>query len=276
MKVAVAQFTPIHRDVAANKTRMEHIIAETRADLIVFPELSLSGYVFENATAISPYSQTREELSNWISQIADYHQCMVIFGFSEKYGSELFNSAAIVQPGKSISIYRKTHLFFQERHCFSPGNSGFIVVEHFSTGAKVGCMICYDWRFPESARTLALAGADLIAAPSNLITETWPLVMPARAVENRVFLAVANRAGQESIRMESGEDWTVAFNGKSCLISPNGEKIIEMQLENARYEIAEIEFTISRNKQVNSINDIFEDRRPEYYGTIIRPHESNH
>ncbi|MFW5702332.1 MAG: nitrilase-related carbon-nitrogen hydrolase, partial [Bacteroidota bacterium] len=125
---------------------------------------------------------------------------------------------------------------------------------------NIGTMICYDWRFPEAARTLALNGADLIICPSNLVTDVWHLVMPARALENKVYLAVANRIGRES---SCGEE--LFFNGKSAIYGYNGQPMAIAGPEEEIVLSAEIDPAATRDKKFNEFNDLFSDRRPEMY-----------
>jgi predicted amidohydrolase len=118
-------------------------------------------------------------------------------------------------------------------------------------------MICYDWRFPESARALALQGADLIVCPSNLVTHIWRMAMPVRAFENKVYLAVANRTGAEH---NAGED--VAFNGQSAIYGYNGSVLADAPAEGDAIVIAELHPEQTRDK---AFNDIFKDRREDMY-----------
>jgi predicted amidohydrolase len=121
-------------------------------------------------------------------------------------------------------------------------------------------MICYDWRFPESARTLALKGADVIVCPSNLVTHVWRMAMPVRAFENKVYLAVANRTGAEH---NAGED--VSFNGQTAIYSYTGTVLVDASATDDAVVIAEIDPSETRSKSFNSINDIMKDRREEWY-----------
>ncbi len=121
-------------------------------------------------------------------------------------------------------------------------------------------MICYDWRFPEAARTLALEGADLIALPSNLVTKFWPRAMPARALDNHIYLIVANRIGKE-IR----NDEELVFNGKSVIYDYNGTELAIAPSEEETVITTTIYPEKSRNKSINQINDIFKDRKIKYY-----------
>jgi predicted amidohydrolase len=157
-------------------------------------------------------------------------------------------------------VYRKSHLFAREKHCFDPGDTGFFVVHVPERDLRIGMMICYDWRFPEAARTLALKGADLIVAPSNLVTHIWRAVMPARAVENKVYLAVANRCGPD---VNNGEE--LSFNGQSAIYSYNGDVLASANATEPAVIIAEIEPERTRTKSFNEWNDIFADRRPDLY-----------
>jgi predicted amidohydrolase len=121
-------------------------------------------------------------------------------------------------------------------------------------------MICYDWRFPEAARTLALQGADLIACPANLVTTLSGKVFPARAIENKVYVAVANRIGEECL----GEE-TLLFRGESAIYDYVGERMAQASFGNEEILYAEIDPQSTRKKSFNSVNDIFKDRRPDMY-----------
>lgn len=252
MRCTVLQFTPLHRDVDANTTSIVDLIARTESDVLVFPELATSGYFFTSREASAACAEPVEgDHLRAIIATAREHGRVVICGFAELDGTSVYNSAIIIAPDTPPRVYRKTHLFYKERSCFDEGNTGFFVVNVPHLDVNIGTMICYDWRFPESARTLALRGADLIAVPSNLVTELWPRVMPARAIENKVYVAVANREGSEE---QGGE--VVSFNGRSMIYGYNGD---------ALGMSAELDPAATRVKSFNSINDIFSDRRPEYY-----------
>ncbi len=138
----------------------------------------------------------------------------VVVGLPEQVGNQCYNSAILVGPTGFIGLYRKAHLFFEETLFFSPGNTG---LEVWDIGmAKVGVLICFDWIYPEAARTLALKGADVLAHPSNLVLPHCPDAMVTRCLENRVFSVTANRVGQES----RGGKQPLTFIGKSEVVSP--------------------------------------------------------
>ncbi len=191
---------------------------------------------------------------------------MVAVGFAERDGDRLFNSCLVIRPGDAETrVYRKTHLFYKERLCFDVGDTGFFVVEDVERDVRVGPMICYDWRFPESARVLTLLGADLIVSPSNLVTDAWRIVMPARAIENKVYVAVANRAGEE----KRGDE-ALLFKGASAVYGYNGKTLCEAGPADDDVSYAEIFPHKTRDKSFNPINDILRDRQPRHYGPLVR------
>lgn len=266
MRVACVQFAPSFGNLDANTQRIVDHIAHIDADVIVFPELATSGYfhlgVDEVSCIAEPVHTPGTGVHNQrIIDAATIHNKVVICGIAESDGSQFYNAAIIA--GKGIDkplVYRKTHLFYKETLGFTPGNSGFFThyIEHLD--CTIGTMICYDWRFPESARALALDGADLIVCPSNLVTHIWRMAMPVRAFENKVYLAVANRTGSEH---NAGED--VSFNGQTAIYGYNGNVLADASAEVDAVVIAEIHPEQTRDKSFNSINDIFADRREEMY-----------
>jgi len=261
MRIATVQFCPVLRNVEANLTKIIDDIHAIDADVIVFPELATSGYLFLSTEEALPYSLTIG--GDGIARVVEAATSagkVVITGFCERDGDVLYNSALICGNGIEPQVYRKTHLFYKEAEVFAPGNTGFNVFELPHLDCTLGIMICYDWRFPESSRTLALKGADVIVAPSNLITHIWKMAMPVRALENKVYLAVANRTGSETNLDES-----VIFNGCSTIYAYNGSVLAEADATSDAIVIATIDPVETRSKQFNSVNELFRDRRPDLY-----------
>ena len=196
-----------------------------------------------------------------MQEIATDKNKIICFGFPEKDGNKQYNSCALLFPDKSLSaLYRKTHLFYKEKLCFDPGDTGFFVVRDEDRDVNIGPMICYDWRFPEASRTLGLKGADIIVCPSNLVTDVWHLAMPARALENKLYLAVTNRTGTEN---RGGEE--VFFKGMSAVYAYNGQPMCKADMTEETVLTAEIYPEKTRDKSFNEFNDVFRDRRPELY-----------
>jgi predicted amidohydrolase len=187
-----------------------------------------------------------------------------VAGFAEKNGDRLYNAAGVVAAGRPLACYRKVHLFGFEREVFDPGDGGFPVVEH--VGLRVGTMVCFDWMFPEAARTLALAGADLIAHPSNLVLPWCQRAMPLRALENGVYAATANRVGREARSPRP----PLAFTGGSLVAGPDGTVLAQAPTEGPARIEAEIDPARARDKRLPSGNDRLAERRPGAYHPTLR------
>jgi len=129
--------------------------------------------------------------------------------------------------------------------------------------AKVGIMICFDWFYPEAARTLALKGAEILCHPSNLILPHCPDAMVTRCLENRVFSVTANRIGQE----ERGGKQALTFIGKSEVVSPGGKILHRAQPDKEELTVVDIDVTEARDKRLNPYNDLFRDRQPHLYAS---------
>ena len=180
-------------------------------------------------------------------------------GIAEQDENRVYNSAVVIGPNGYLGKYRKIHLFGTEKNCFDQGN---LPLKVFDIGsARVGVMICFDWRFPETARTLALSGADLIAHPSNLVLPHCPQAIITRCLENRVFAATANRVGTEE-RIPGNP---LNFIGQSQVVDPDGNILCRASETKEETKVVEIDIGKSRNKSINSGDNLFADRRPDLY-----------
>jgi predicted amidohydrolase len=265
INIAIVQFTPVWNNKAENYKRVDAILANLQADIIVLPELCTTGYSFLTKKEALAAADTVTETADYFQVYANKNNAVIIAGFAEKEKDEVYNSAIIVSPAKQYEVYRKTHLFFKEKDCFATGNTGFKVIQHPLKDCRIGVMVCYDWRFPESARTLALMGADVIACPANLVTAVWEIGMKSRALENNIFVAVANRCGTEKRILANGTGQQLTFTGKSAVYNINGAELIQADTENDTILNYTIDISASRNKKFNEYNDIFKDRNPSLY-----------
>jgi predicted amidohydrolase len=249
---------------------MEALTSGTRADVIVFPELCTTGYFFTSRDEVAGVAEEASgTTAEFFRAMANRHDAVVVAGFAEADHGRLFNSCIVVVPEQEKAfIYRKTHLFYKETLCFDVGDTGFFVVHDARRDVRIGPMVCYDWRFPEAARVLTLKGADLIVCPANLVTEAWQMVMPARAIENKVYLAVANRVGSES---RYGE--TLVFKGASAIYSWNGQLLSQASPQGDAVLTADVRPAETRDKSFNPLNDVLADRRPELYGRLTERDE---
>ena len=261
MRVGFYQFDPHFGEVPKNLDLVTAKLEQADADLIVLPELFASGYQFlsqEEAQQLAepvPDGPTVRRLVD----IAKRRKMHLVAGLPERCGSYCYNSAVVVGPSGFLGCYRKTHLFYEETRYFTPGDSGFLV---WDIGfAKIGIMICFDWYYPEAARTLAMRGADIICHPSNLVLPNCPDSMPVRCLENRVFAVTCNRIGSES----RGGKERLTYIGQSEVVTPKG--IIQHRASSDREEltIVEIDPAQARNKNLNRYNDLLRDRRTSLY-----------
>jgi len=262
MKIALVQFCPRYGNKEANLQTILDRLNDTSAELVIYPELCTSGYLFYSKEETSKLAEPMEgDTIALMQKKASELGKIIILGFIEKEEEKIYNSAVAIFPDKKMTkVYRKTHLFYKEKFCFDAGNTGFWNVYYPDFDINIGLMICYDWRFPEAARTLGLLGVDLIACPSNLITDVWHLAMPARALENKVYLAVANRTGTEERDLDS-----LFFKGESGIWSYNGKILARAGIYEDIIIEAEIDPEQTRNKSFNEYNNIFSDRRPDMY-----------
>lgn len=260
MRVGFVQIDCRFGEIENNAFQAAHWISQQRADLWVLPELFNTGYQFVSKREVAalaepvPNGPTTERLI----RMAKESKAHIVAGLAERSGKTFYNSAVLVGPKGLIARYRKIHLFYEETRWFTPGNLPFQV--HPVGKARVGMMICFDWFFPESARSLALLGADIIAHPSNLVLPYCPDAMPTRCLENRLFAVTANRVGSESRGKE-----TLTYIGMSEVVDPKGKILYRASDKNEEAYVVEIDPKLARNKSLNRYNDLLKDRRNRFY-----------
>jgi len=224
INVALAQIATKIGDKSHNLRVIENICTDAReknTELIIFPELSLTGYICRD-----DFYQLAENINgtsvNYVKKIAKKNDMFIVFGMPTigKVKNVIYNSSIIVSPDEKIYSYDKlylpTHSVFEEKRYFRQGNK----IKTFDVkGLKVGMSICYDLYFPEIYRILALEGAELVicisASPSTR-KEYFEILIKARAIENGIFMVLVNRVG-----IEDG----LSFWGGSQIVGPNGDII---------------------------------------------------
>jgi predicted amidohydrolase len=268
MRVAFVQFNPQFGRISDNIEKATSLMVSIDADLIVLPELSFSGYVFTSRDEASSMAESVPDgfTMKRMAELSARLDCGIIYGFPEYHKGNLYNSCAFVSPGSEIEVYRKLHLYYYEKDWFEAGDKPLNVFEF--RGCRIGMMICYDWIYPEVARTLALRGAHLICHPANLVMSHCQNAMITRCLENRIFTLTANRIGREA----RGE-FDFEFTGESQILSPEGKILYRASKDKEEYGVADIDTRASENKVMNLKNDLWKDRRAEFYGILERGNE---
>jgi predicted amidohydrolase len=259
MKVGYVQTAPIFGNKEQNIRQVESLLKNKKGDLIVLPELFATGYTFISKEEARSLAEDLNGLTaQFLEKMAKSTGAVIVGGFIEKENGEIYNSAMIVKKTGIIDTYKKIHLYYKEKLWFSAGNQELKVYE--LDDFKLGIMICFDWIFPETARTLALLGADIIAHPANLVLPYCQKAMVTRCLENRVYSITSNRIGQE----KRGND-NFIFTGGSQITSYNGDVLSSAPKDEVYVDFIEIDIKKARDKRLNEYNDLLRDRRPDYY-----------
>jgi N-carbamoylputrescine amidase len=200
-----------------------------------------------------------------------YKMAIVVPIYEEDQPGVYYNTAAVIDAdGKYLGKYRKTHIphcnpGFWEKFYFRPGNLGYPIFE--TAFAKVGVYICYDRHFPEGARALGLAGAEIVFNPSatvaGLSEYLWKLEQPAHAVANGYFVGAINRVGWE-------KPWKIGeFYGQSYFCDPRGQFVAEGPRDADAVVVADL--NLDQIEQVRNVWQFYRDRRPDAYGPLVQP-----
>ncbi|KJR45003.1 Aliphatic amidase amiE [Desulfosporosinus sp. I2] len=275
-KCAVVQSNPRIGDKAYNLARIletMEIAAANGSKLIAFTEAELTGYCFNDLHEAKIYSEEVPGRSTGkIINQAREHDLYVVVGLLENFQGKLFNSTVLIGPEGIIGKYRKTHRIYLGADRFS--EKGDIPYTVYSTPiGNIGLIICYDLLFPEACRALALQGADIIINSTNLPLGTENFIetlLPARALENRVFMIASSRVG-----MERG----MSFIGASSIVDPYGRFLARAGSDQEEIIYADLKVGKARSKQTiikpgEYEFDIFKDRRTEFYGEICLKREN--
>ena len=268
IKLALAQISSKREDKKENLRKIEEFIIKAKeqgADLVIFPELSLTGYVlhdqvYELAEVIPGPSTKR------IEELAKRTGMHIIFGMpelSEKTEATIFNTAVFIGPtgfiGKFRKMYLPTHSVFEEKRYFRPG---YQTVAFDTAIGKIGLIICYDLFFPEVCRLTRLKGAELIvciSASPAIRKDYFEILTAARALENTVFLVYVNLSG-----VEEG----LQFWGGSRLVSPTGDLMAKAKYDEEDLVICEVDYRDMRPAE--AFIPTLRDLRPELFDELKR------
>jgi predicted amidohydrolase len=259
MRVGYIQTSPIFGEKEKNFDQINNLVSNTKADILVLPELFATGYTFVSKREAANFSENNEgKTAIFLEKLAKKTDALIIGGYIENSDKKIYNSAMIVSKEGVIGNYRKLHLYYKEKLWFSHGDLPLKVYRF--KDFNIGVMICFDWFFPETMRSLALLGADIIAHPANLVLPYCQDAMIIRCLENKVYGITSNRIGVE----KRGSDG-FKFTGKSQITSYNGGILSSAPKDEKFIDVAEIELENVRDKSINAYNHIFQDRRVEFY-----------
>lgn len=277
MTVAAVQMAMVDGDVARNVATAERLVRDAAgrgARLILIPELFEDRYFCEDQRA-EHLAKARPLAGHptveHFAAVARELSVVLPISFYERSGNELFNSCAVVDAdGSVLGVYRKSHIpdgpGYSEKYYFRPGDTGFRVWE--TAVGRIGIGICWDQWFPEVARALALAGAEVILYPTAIGSEPteptwdsaphWQRVMQGHAGANLVPVVAANRVG-----VEVGSRFTLEFYGSSFIAGPTGDKIVEA--DRTSETVLTTTFDLDEVAVLRRSWGVFRDRRVDLY-----------
>lgn len=277
------------RNVAENIEKAEKMVIEAAgkgAQVILLPELFERQYFCqERQYEYYAFAKSVEENDavKHFRELAKKLQVVLPISFYEKDGNRLFNSIAMIDAdGTILGIYRKTHIpddhYYQEKFYFVPGDTGFKVWD--TRYGKVGVGICWDQWFPETARAMAVQGAEMLLYPTAIGSEPilecdsmphWRRCMQGHAGSNLMPVMAANRIGLETVtpcKENGGQESSLLFYGSSFITDQTGE-LVESASRNQE-EVLLHTFDLDEMAENRLSWGIFRDRRPECYTDICK------
>lgn len=254
-RAAALQFNVKQGDVDANMAYVREALKSVSAQggqLAVLPEMWSSGFAYKN---LNELAQCTAGIVEELAKLSQELNLVIVGSMPEPNGDKVFNTIYVMDNGKLAGSYRKLHLFslLGEDKAFDSGDS-FLVAE--TSIGKIGVIICYDLRFPELSRRLALEGAQIICVPAQWPKprqEHWRTLLRARAIENQLFVVSCNACGLIG---------KLDFFGMSMIIDPKGGVLAEAGEEESNI-VADLDMQVMEEwrKQIPCFND----RRPEVY-----------
>ena len=277
------------KDTAANIEKADSLVREAAAggaQIILLPELFENLYFCQERNYDYYKLATAPDENPAVAhfkKVAEELHVVLPVSFYEKAGNTAFNSIAIIDAdGSVLGVYRKTHIpddhYYQEKFYFSPGDTGFKVWD--TAYARIGVGICWDQWFPESARCMALDGAELLFYPTAIGSEPilecdsmphWRRVMQGSSAANIMPLIAANRIGTETVKpseANGGQSSSLRFYGSSFITDETGGVVESIDMRTKEGVIVHT-FDLDAIREMRLSWGVFRDRRPEMYGAIM-------
>lgn len=258
MKITLGQFEPVLGDKSTNLERMTKVFEtakEQASDLILFPELCLTGYFIQDLDESLAEPVTGSSV-RYMRNLCQEFQVHTVFSWPELGDDgKIYNSACLIdRKGDVVGNYRKVHLYDREKEIFEHGHS-FDVFE--TELGRIGIMVCFDLDFPESARILNMKDADIILVPTNNFypyeryQETY---LKSRSMENEIPIAICNRTGKEQ---------HLEYFGESAVYDAHGHQLLKLNHEN-QSKTVEVNVNINRDDNLS----YKANRLPQTYTTL--------
>jgi predicted amidohydrolase len=261
-KVATVQFEPTLFEKERNIVRLLELCeaaATAGARLIVTPEMGTTGYCWFDRAEVAPFVETIPgTTTDRFAALARKHDCYIVVGIPEVDSDDIyFNCAVLIGPEGVVGWHRKTHPYISEPKWAAAGDLGHQVFD--TPIGRIALLICMDIHFVETARLVALQGADVICHISNWLAERTPApYWISRAFENNCYLIESNRWGLER---------TVQFSGGSCVIAPDGTVMAVIDGGDG-FALTDMDLDAARARCVGS-EAVFSQRRPELYAGLL-------
>lgn len=274
--------TALTDDTATNVARVTELVrrAAGAGAQIILPSELFEGHYFCRRQREEDFARAQPAAGHptlrHFQALAAELGVVIPVSFFERSGPEHYNSVAVFDAdGRDLGVYRKSHIpdgpGYQEKFYFKPGNTGFRAFQtRFGT---IGVAICWDQWFPEAARAMALAGADILFYPTAIGSEpeepeldsrdSWQRVMIGHAVANAVAVVAANRIGREGEGREA-----IAFYGSSFVCDARGEKLAELGRGEEGVALARLD--LAQLQRVRASMGFFRDRRPTLYQPLVK------
>jgi predicted amidohydrolase len=259
VNIAVVQTRPDFGDPQSNLDRAIAQMEGVEADLYLLPELFATGYLFKDREELARLAEPIT--GDTVAALSDFSRrknCWVFGGFPESDDGKIFNSSVLVARGARRAVYRKLHLFCEEKAIFDLSEDRPVVVD--APEGRLGLMVCFDWIFPEMARTLALERAQVLCLIANLVLPYCQHAMITRSLENGVFTVLANRVGTEARGNRS-----LTFTGGSQIVDPRGTVLARAGTDREEVITARIDPGVADDKMITSTNHVLADRRVDRY-----------
>lgn len=260
LRFGLVQDSPVLGDIEATFRKIEDYTVRAgknglALDLIVYPELFITGYLPE----LWEKKPTPEDEKIWLERLvslAQRERVGILCGHPSFRAEKLYNAASLITGDGVIGTYAKVHLFGRESELFTPGD---IFPVWNTPWGKISVQVCFDLEFPEGARIAALEGAEILLLPTNNMApyaRFHEVYAMARAMENGIFVVYANRTGLEK---------DLDFCGGSCVAHPNGQWLLEPQRAPGLY-VSDLD--TGEKKVLDPALDYLKLRKPELYGAI--------